>query len=117
MDDWVTVIDIPLRDYEFNGQNYRWYTLNEQIKNTCTDMLVIDDPSASLNHCARYPAGPLLLPLLNENGVIFLDDANRPDEQEIIQRWVVEFSGFKALVNNCEKGAIIVNKSNIQVEK
>ncbi|HRO79685.1 MAG TPA: class I SAM-dependent methyltransferase [Acinetobacter towneri] len=104
--DWATVIDAPLRDYEFNEQNYRWYTLNEQIKSTRTDMLVIDGPPANLGHCARYPAGPLLLPLLNENGVVFLDDANRPDEQEIIQRWINEFKKFNVHSYDCEKGAV-----------
>lgn len=110
LEDWATVIDAPLINYEFNGQNYQWYKLNAQIENTCIDMLVIDGPPAHLNYCARYPAGPLLLPLLNKEGVIFLDDADRPDEKEIVERWIVEFSGFKVSVNNCEKGAIIMNK-------
>lgn len=110
LEDWATVIDAPLINYEFNGQNYQWYKLNAQIENTCIDMLVIDGPPASLNHCARYPAGPLLLPLLDKEGVVFLDDTNRLDEKEIVERWIIEFSGFKALVNNCEKGAIIMNK-------
>lgn len=106
LEDWATVIDAPLRDYEFNGQNYRWYTLNEQIKSTHVDMLVIDGPPASLGYCARYPAGPLLLPLLNENGVVFLDDANRSDEQEIIQRWINEIKRFNVYSYDCEKGAV-----------
>jgi len=69
-------------------------------------MLVIDGPPAHLNHYARYPAGPLLLPLLNENGVVFLDDAGRHDEQEIIQRWVSEFNGLDVHQYDCEKGAV-----------
>jgi len=106
LQDWATVIDAPLRDYKFNEQKYRWYTLNEQIKSSCIDMLVIDGPPASLGHCARYPAGPLLLPLLNENGMVFLDDADRPDEQKIIQRWIDEFKKLDAHRYNCEKGAV-----------
>lgn len=106
LEDWATVINAPLKDYEFNGQNYRWYSLNEKIKELCIDMLVIDGPPASLNHCARYPAGPLLLPLLNENGVVFLDDAARADEQEIIQRWIDEFKNLDVHSYDCEKGAV-----------
>lgn len=106
LEDWATVIDAPLINYEFNGQNYQWYKLNAQIENTCIDMLVIDGPPANLNHCARYPAGPLLLPLLNTEGVVFLDDADRPDEKEIVQRWVVEFTGFVYQKYDCEKGMV-----------
>jgi len=106
LEDWATVIDAPLRDYEFNEQNYRWYTLNEQIKSTRIDMLVIDGPPASLGHYARYPAGPLLLLSLNKNGVVFLDDANRSDEQAIIKRWSSEFTNLESHMHNCEKGAV-----------
>lgn len=111
LQNWATVIDAPLRDYDFNGQNYHWYTLSEQVQDKCIDMLVIDGPPANLNHCARYPAGPLLLPLLNTNSIVFLDDASRPDEQEIVQRWVSEFTGFDAYRHDCEKGAVsLINR-------
>ncbi len=111
LQNWATVIDAPLRDYDFNGQNYHWYTLSEQIQNKRIDMLAIDGPPADLNRCARYPAGPLLLPLLNTNSIVFLDDASRPDEQEIVQRWVSEFTGFDAYRHDCEKGAVsLINR-------
>jgi len=87
-------------------KNYHWYTLNEQIQNKRIDMLVIDGPPAHLNHYARYPAGHLLLPLLNENGAVFLDDVDRHDEQEIIQRWVSEFKGLDVRQYDCEKGVV-----------
>jgi len=106
LQNWATVIDAPLRNYDFSGQNYRWYTLSEQVKNKRIDMLVIDGPPANLNRYARYPAGPLLLPLLNENSVVFLDDANRTDEQEIIQRWIDGFKKFDVHSYDCEKGAV-----------
>lgn len=106
LEDWATVIDAPLINYELNGQNYQWYKLNAQIENTCIDMLVVDGPPASLNHCARYPAGPLLLPLLNKEGVVFLDDADRPDEQEVVERWISEFTKLNSFWYDCEKGGI-----------
>jgi predicted O-methyltransferase YrrM len=106
LQEWATVIDAPLIDYDFNGQHYHWYTLDRQIQHQRIDMLVVDGPPADLNDCARYPAGPLLLPLLNENGIVFLDDANRPDEQEAIQRWVREFAGLDICSHDCEKGAV-----------
>lgn len=106
LQNWATVIDAPLKDYEFSGQNYRWYTLSKQIQSKCIDMLVIDGPPSDLNYCARYPAGPLLLTSLNRNGEVFLDDADRLDEQKIIQRWMDELKGFRVQSFNCEKGAV-----------
>jgi len=105
LQDWATVIDAPLQGYSFSGQIYQWYTLNDGIKFKPIDMLVIDGPPASLNRCARYPAGPLLLPLLNKNGVVFLDDADRADEQEIVKNWLQEFPGLAKEKHDCEKGA------------
>ena len=72
LQNWAIVIDAPLKDYCFGEKDYRWYTLNEQIQNKHIDMLVIDGPPAHHNHYPCYFAGPLLLPLLNENGVVLL---------------------------------------------
>ncbi|NOT12423.1 MAG: class I SAM-dependent methyltransferase [Methylococcaceae bacterium] len=103
---WSTVIDAPLQDYSFAGQSYRWYKLDDEIQSKQIDMLIIDGPPANLNCCARYPAGPLLLPLLNKNAMVFLDDADRPDEQEIINIWMSKFPNLHAEKHNCEKGAV-----------
>ena len=112
LQNWATVIDAPLQDYSFAEQTYQWYKLDTEIQTKQIDMLVIDGPPAFLNSCARYPAGPLLLPLLNKNAVVFLDDADRPDEQEIIKNWLSEFPNLHANQHNCEKGA--VSLSNLE---
>jgi predicted O-methyltransferase YrrM len=106
LQNWATVIDAPLQDYSFAEQTYQWYKLDMEIQTYKIDMLVIDGPPAFLNSCARYPAGPLLLPLLNKNAVVFLDDADRPDEQQIIKNWLSEFPNLHANQHNCEKGAV-----------
>lgn len=111
LQDWATVIDAPLQDYRFNEQNYQWYALDEQIQSQVVDMLIIDGPPASLNSCARYPAGPLLLPLLNKKARVFLDDADRADEQKIIKDWVNEFPRLQKSVHYCEKGAVILSNA------
>jgi predicted O-methyltransferase YrrM len=109
---WATVIDAPLQEYSFSEQTYRWYKLDEEIQTKPIDMLIIDGPPGFLNSCARYPAGPLLLPLLNKNAVVFLDDADRPDEQQIIKNWLSEFPNLHVNQHNCEKGA--VSLSNLE---
>lgn len=115
LQEWATVIDAPLQDYLFAEQTYRWYMLNSDIKSKKIDMLIIDGPPTHLNHCARYPVGPLLLPLLNKNAVVFLDDADRSDEQEIIKNWLAEFPGLHAEKHICEKGAVSLRKAESMI--
>lgn len=50
-------------------------------------LVIVDGPPYTTGTHARYPAVPLLLPALAPGAVIILDDSNRPDEQEVIERW------------------------------
>jgi hypothetical protein len=79
------------------------------------DMLIIDGPPAGLNSCARFPAGPLLLPMLREEAEVFLDDADRGDEQIIIERWLKEFPHLQKKIHNCEKGAVSLRKTRVTI--
>ncbi|AEF99634.1 class I SAM-dependent methyltransferase [Methylomonas methanica] len=115
LQDWATIIDAPLQEYSFAEQNYRWYKQSPEIQALQIDMLVIDGPPAGLNSCARFPAGPLLLPMLREEAVVFLDDADRGDEQIIIERWLKEFPYFQRASHNCEKGAVSLRKTKTSI--
>jgi hypothetical protein len=106
LQEWAIVIDAPLTDYTLHENRYLWYSLDDQHLKQPIDMLIIDGPPGGLNPLARYPAGPLLLPLLSKNAAVFLDDANRPDEQEIIRKWQADFPALKSISHNCEKGAV-----------
>ena len=103
---WATVVDAPLKNYIFNGQNYRWYAVDPDLDISSIDMLVIDGPPQDTNPCARYPAGPLLFKRLNEASRAFLDDAGRPDEQQTIQLWLGEFPNLQVITHRCERGAV-----------
>jgi len=111
LQDYATVLDAPLKKYIFNENQYLWYNFGAQIGDLPIDMLVIDGPPGSLNRLARYPAGPLLLPMLTKNGSVFLDDSDRIDEQEIINLWVTQFSHLCIHQKDCEKGAVILQSS------
>ncbi|MCX6322761.1 MAG: hypothetical protein NTZ41_00995, partial [Sphingobacteriales bacterium] len=54
---------------------------------------LIDGPSAYKSEIAhsRYYALPFVKDLLDDNYVIFLDDANRTGEKEVMQMWSNEF--------------------------
>lgn len=113
LQDWATVIDAPLIDHVIGGKTYRWYTLSETIQAKNMDMLIIDGPPGMLNACARYPAGPLLMSRLNPGAAVFLDDADRPDERQIVKDWQSEFPNLRVAHHPCEKGAVsLLNATN-----
>ena len=57
---------------------------------------------------ARYPALPVLADRLAEGAYILLDDTERDDEQEILNRWIHEFSVKIISTPKLEKGAVLL---------
>lgn len=108
--DWATVIDAPLANHQINGEEWLWYSLDNMPEDMFIDMLVIDGPPNGIGENARYPAGPLLFNHLTKDGLIILDDANRPSEINICSRWMMEFSNYKRIDMGCEKGLVLLSK-------
>jgi hypothetical protein len=93
-DDVVTFVHAPIAEITDNNIKYegqeKWYdikVLEPVLKKHSWDMVLIDGPQGWLTPFSRYSAIPVLKKYLNENIVVFLDDAKRPDESEIIERW------------------------------
>lgn len=90
----ATVVQAPLEKRVIDGRAFEWYAdvsashIHENI-----DVLVVDGPPGDTGPLARYPAIPVLRKTLSSNCVIFLDDANRADEQWIGKKWADELSG------------------------
>ena len=105
---WATVLDAPLRPHSLDGEEWPWYGLDALPPGTGIDMLVIDGPPKATRSLARYPAGPLLFPLLKPGASVFMDDATRSDEQAILARWQAEFPALKQSSRPCEKGCAVL---------
>lgn len=103
----ATVIDAPLTEYLIAGQAYRWYAMAD-LPDRRIDMLVIDGPPGFIQRRSRYPALPLLFDRLADDCVVFMDDAARPDEREIVALWQAEFPGIKHEYVAAERGCSIV---------
>jgi predicted O-methyltransferase YrrM len=99
------VIHAPLLPVAIQGRCYQWYDLSA-LPFQSLDMLVIDGPPGRLQPLSRYPALPLLWPRLAPQALVFLDDAARPDEQEIVRLWLQEFSELQAREIGCERGCV-----------
>ena len=106
----ATVLDAPLQRYELSGTGYQWYS-RDGLPDTPIEMLVIDGPPGFLQRHSRYPALPLLYDRLADGCVIFLDDAARPDEQEIVSWWQAHYSGLRLDYVKNERGCAVLTVS------
>lgn len=101
------VIDAPLRKYAIGGHDYQWYAL-DGLPERSIDMLVIDGPPGFIQRHSRYPALPLLFDKLADGCVVFLDDAARPDERELVEMWLAEYPAIKHEYLATERGCSIL---------
>lgn len=91
LEKFVTLIYAPLKQIQIEGEQWQWYAL-PHIMNSIVqiDLLLVDGPPGFLQKKSRYPAFSVLKEFFHKNTVIVLDDSDRPDEQEIINRWILE---------------------------
>jgi predicted O-methyltransferase YrrM len=105
LSDWAEVAHAPLRWMEIGGNRWEWYDLDSLPTTPPIDLLFVDGPPSNTpKPLARYPAGPILFPRLSPHGAIFVDDAKRPGEAEILRRWSGEFPQLTYREHFCEKG-------------
>lgn len=108
LSDWASVLDAPLSKYMFSGQAFRWYC-TDHLPDKPIDLLIVDGPPARTGSSPRYPAGPMLFPRLSPRGAIFIDDAARPEELAVIERWQTQFTdlNFDMNVDDFQKGICV----------
>jgi len=100
----ASVLEAPLVDVRLGDETWSWYTLGEGVP-ARIDALFVDGPPGTTGPLARYPALPLLRERLVPGATIFLDDGDRPDEQEAVRRWQVDVEGLQAVHVPLAKGA------------
>lgn len=83
----VTVCDAPLVSYG----DYTWYTPPADDAPVFTTVICDGPPGAVPG--GRYGLLPVMRSRLAPDAVVLLDDAGRPEEQEILGRWRAEFGG------------------------
>lgn len=108
LEQWASVIDAPLETLDIAGEAFPWYALTALPKRSI-DLLVVDGPPGFLRPLARYPAGPMLLPQLASGGYVLVDDAKRPDEKEMVKRWLNDFPKLQHDNRPAEKGLVILS--------
>ncbi len=110
LEDIVQVIHAPLRDTITDLGTQPWYTVPEAAVREPIDLLIVDGPPGGRLRLARYPAFPVLRDRLSTRAVVVVDDARRPDEQEIVQRWCRLEPELTVEQRASEKGTAILRR-------
>lgn len=113
LQDHVVVLDAPLAQQPFGGQEFNWYQIPEQLKQAGSiDLIIVDGPPQALdpNGMPRYPALPAFLAQLSPQAIIYVDDANRPQEQAMIARWLQENPEFKSRMHETVPGTCLLRR-------
>jgi len=114
LEDVSMLFSCPLVEYEIENETWKWYQTDKLNITDKIDLLIIDGPPRTTQNLARYPAIPILFQLFSDKFTVLLDDANRPDEIIIIEKWIefLKMKGCKINVEhylNFEKGMVILN--------
>jgi predicted O-methyltransferase YrrM len=110
LDSYGDIVHCPLGDVEINDEKHFWYSIDMSILPDTIDLLVVDGPPASYGSTIRYPALPYFYERLTDNGIVLVDDAARPGEKEIVQRWMAAFTSLEQEYVDTEKGTAVIRK-------
>ncbi|WP_127478315.1 class I SAM-dependent methyltransferase [Sulfurivermis fontis] len=107
LNEYSAVLHAPLIPRTIHERNYRWYDVS-QLSVQDIDMLVIDGPPGFIQQHSRYPALPLLLEYMKDECTVFMDDAARPDEMEVVAMWQTQYRNTTHTYLALERGCAIV---------
>jgi len=108
--DWATVLHAPLLpDPAWPSPWYDRAVFPAQMQSI--DLLVVDGPPNAVGPLARYPALSALASRLGERFHLFLDDADRPQEREVVERWQQELPGLSLQRPRAEKGLAVLSRA------
>jgi predicted O-methyltransferase YrrM len=76
--------------FSFEGKGV-WYNIPENhfLYELKYDLVIVDAPKGSLSKMSRYGFIPFVQERLSENGVVYIDDTHRVDEQRIADLYSV----------------------------
>ena len=107
----AVIVHAPLVDTEIRGENFPWYDLSEVELPDQIGMLFIDGPPKATGTLARYPALPLMIERLGSTSVVLMDDADRPDERAVTERWKAEFPDLAVVRHSDAKGTVEIRRA------
>jgi predicted O-methyltransferase YrrM len=98
-----------IRETKVGAQTHPWYDTDKIVDLYDVGVLLVDGPIGSLAPESRYPAVPLFRERLAPGAAILLDDANRPEEKAIAERWAAEWPELREVRLPHEKGTLLLS--------
>jgi predicted O-methyltransferase YrrM len=89
LSDRAELILAPLTALQVGGHSFQWYDLAPHLARLGEriDLLLVDGPPGRMQSLARYPALPMLAAHLAPQALIYVDDAAREDEAQMLALW------------------------------
>lgn len=115
IDGSVTIALAPLRQVEVGDRVVPWYD-PDLVRSALTgrppiEILVVDGPPSTAAPHARHPALPLLAPFLAPDALIVVDDCDRTDDRETVERWCAEFPDLVRTDLAVSRGALLLRRT------
>jgi hypothetical protein len=104
LSDWATVFDAPLESRRGETPRYQEDAIPADLP--LADLLIVDGPPGSTAPLARAPALFRLYSRMAPKFSVLIDDADRPDEIEMVRRWTVQWPRLQATEIPAEKGLV-----------
>lgn len=101
----------PLRSHRtLDGLCELYYDTTPLEAIEAVDLVLVDGPPRTLDPYIRDLALPVMAPRMSTGGTLFLDDASRPGEQAILQRWRSAWPDFEFDYLPLDTGLAVVRK-------
>jgi predicted O-methyltransferase YrrM len=111
----ITVVDAPLKRIEVQGHAFDWYDIppDQLDRLGPIELLLVDGPPPAAHQAvgARYPALPLLADRLAPTALIFVDDASRPAETAMVERWLAQNPGWAVERHDTVDGVCLLSRA------
>lgn len=104
LEDVVEVRTAPLTEVDCDGGVCTWYEPSQIADLDDVGVVFVDGPPGTTCAQARYPAAPMLAPRCRPGALFVVDDADRPDESQMVARWASEQQMTKVRRSSREKG-------------
>lgn len=109
---WAEVRVSPLVDVETPRGVFRWYDIDTNSIGGPIDVLFVDGPPGVIGKYARYPALSRFATVLTDDTVIVVDDADRPDEREVLRFWAEESPDLVEIASPARGVRVLANRAN-----
>ncbi|AFR11088.1 class I SAM-dependent methyltransferase [Nocardiopsis alba] len=88
-----------------------WYDTEALVDLKGIGLVFVDGPPQATGVEVRHPAVPVLLPACEDHAVFVLDDAARPDERSLGERWLAAHPDLVRTEEPTEKGAHVFTRN------